>query len=563
MGFEVNGNSGQKPVNWADYQGYCWGMNNMLPFLGDIFMQCPPPWIQGYFQQQWFGNPNYGQIGDLYQFQCNYAPTDTVGGGGGGGRVERSDDSNLTPEEKLAQREEQSQQNYEINKLVENYNKMYQALEVFAKTLDDNSDPKKSVFNDILGKYKDKAKSSMKKEDIEREIKNLKAVYNKHAEKVKDANLEEAKKNVTSTTNNNYNKYVTSLKTANDNDTTFGGILKGNNGPLSWNDEVDILELLSTWNSTSGDTESSHVMKTILTKYNSVTGNAISNYQALKREFENKLLSVADKITVSEREKLTGDTKTALETAINDLKDFGDISVAAANPELYSRTFDNLYRAIRLAKAEIADKDLKEKFDILGEENPYKDGQFLAEAKEDLKNEKCENAYKVTGLTLEELKNLEGALSAASANNIGAYSHQRDGNNQVDNSNGEFWYYYDTTSNKFRYAGGHLTPNGKCYDKKGGTLMGTFSNGTFTPVGGSSSDAGSDGKQVKINGYIYKVTGSGNDTRYVRTTDNVSLSASDLGISNVNINSDGSYNYTLNGVTYYVSNTHTVTNVSS
>lgn len=469
MGLEVNGNSGNKPT-WLDYTNWCLGMNNILPFFGDIFMQCPPPWIQGYFQQPWFGNLNYGQIGDQYQFQCNYAPTGTVGsGGGGGGRVERSDDSNLTPEEKLAQREEQSQQNDEINKLVENYNNMYQALEVFAATLSASSDPKKSVFEATLKTYKDKAKSSMKKETIESKIADLKAVYNKYAEKVKTANLEEAKKNVTSTTNSDYSSKVTKLKAANGGDETFGGILlKNNNGPLSWNDDVDILELLSTWNSTS-DTAGSHVMKTILDKYNSATGEAISNYQALKREFEDKLLSVAEDIDVN---KLTDDTKTALTTAINDLKDFGDINVAAANPVLYSRTFDNLYRAIRLAKAEIADKDLKEKFDFLGNENPYKDGQFLDIVKKDLSDENCGNAYKVTGLNANEVAELEGGFTQLKSPVCG----YRKGTN---------FYVFDNTQGKFTKLENviFVANSGNCYsDNPPKRKVGTLLNGVFTPA---------------------------------------------------------------------------------
>lgn len=388
MGCEVNGNSG-KDFTWLDYQQWAAGMNSVLPMIGNVLASMPMPWVQNYFQHQWFPGASSGLL-TTDQFQCSYAPTSTTSGGGVKPRTETAeDDTDLTPEERLRQNQEKAEKKAKILELVENYNSMYTLLENYGKSLTDKTTPTKTVFEETLATYKNKAKSNMTKEKLDTEIANIKAMYDTYADRIKEHELAEAKKGITSASDPTYKQKASSLKSAiaNGTDSTFGVLKDG-----SWNNEVDVLELLSAWN---GDNSFSkdHLAREILNKYKEATGEDKSELETLMKKLQAKLVSVAEDI---DENNLTEETKGLLTGAIAQLQGFDSIEKQAHNIDNYNKSFDNLYRAIRLAKAEIAADELKGKFEFLGDNNPYKNPTFLSETKEDLEKEALTNKNTVS-----------------------------------------------------------------------------------------------------------------------------------------------------------------------
>ena len=67
-------------------------------------------------------------------------------------------------------------------------------------------------------------------------------------------------------------------------------------------------------------------------------------------------------------------------------------------------------------------------------------------------------------------------------------------------------------------------------------------------------------KTIKIRGVEYKVTGSGDDVKYTRTSDNQEFDktefTSEVGISDLVINPDGSYVFKFNNTTYKFDKDH-------
>ena len=387
---------------FQDFGKWCCGLDTILPFLGQTLFQAPPPWIQNYFIQQWY--PGSSSLsGMLSGQQLGVGDSIHISDGS---RVKKEEPPK-TEEEKIEAEKQKIQKKREKDEAIKKYSQTRTVLNNYLAELNKNlgeladGEEKNKLQTKIdelqakLNIYKEISSST--KLTTEKIIENqakLQESYKAYENDIKSHELNEAKKNITSSNNGAYKDKVTTLQAnvVTFKDKTFGILTTDSNGLCEWDKEVDILELLSTWNSDES-TKNSHIMNEIIPKYKEAIGDQKSHYEKLISEFQKKLLGLAEDIDAS---KLSGDTKKALSEATEQLKKFDDMDKRASDAQNYSHSFDNLYRAIRLAKTEIADKELKEKFDFLGAENPYKNSQFLTDVKADLKSEGCENAYEVT-----------------------------------------------------------------------------------------------------------------------------------------------------------------------
>lgn len=450
------------------------------------------PWFcNNDFTNQMFPNCNWGNVGDWWQ--CN-AAAPGVSGGGGSNKTDDVDESDMTPEEKLAAKEEKAKKKAEIQKLVDNYNKMYTSLEEYGKTLTDKSTPTKTEFEETLNEYKNKATKSMKKETLEEKIADIKVMYDKYKDKIQEAKTNKIKSSVTSN-NTKYTTLANSVKTAitSGNDELFGGILaKGDDGTFEWGtvkidgeeQDIDVMEFLSSWNNANVGTSAkpnpnAFIIKAIASKYATASGENKGKYETLSNRLHDKLEDEGNSLLAKLNDEITH--KEALQEAINKFAKFDTIGKrfpSGTNGENYNNAFENLYRAIRLAEAEKADKELKEEFDFLGDENPYKDGTLLRTAEDDLKTECRTNATEVTDpvepeKTAEELAKEKGCRNADCP---GIYYNESEKKH----------YYYDSSSKNLKEMPGvgYVSKAGKCYKtaaKGDTTILGTVKDGVYTP----------------------------------------------------------------------------------
>ena len=68
----------------------------------------------------------------------------------------------------------------------------------------------------------------------------------------------------------------------------------------------------------------------------------------------------------------------ALSKAIDDFDEFESSRYTSAE---YEKAFNNLYMAVRLAEAEIAEKTLKKEFEFLGEDSPFAEAKYIDDVK--------------------------------------------------------------------------------------------------------------------------------------------------------------------------------------
>lgn len=382
--------AGWDPANVAkEWMKVCQSFEFQDPLMAiSLWRSGPMPWMMngGNSASLWtafqgpnsFGGNMWGNVGDSVNLG-NSTPEEKV------------DESDMTPEEKLASREKRAAQNAEKQKLVDNYNKMYSALEEYGNTLTEKTTPKKSEFMDVLKTYKANLSTSTKTEKLNEKFADLKAFFNKYSAKIKAAKLNSI--GVSSANGTSYKTTVTNLNKAisANNDAKFGILKESDDGSYEWDDDIDIIGLLSEWNSNAA-TKSKHIMTRLAEKRKSLTDGAKkSQLDVLANNMHDKLLSVANEI---DTEKLSEETITLLENATTDLEKFP--SDKRLSEKDYSKAFDNLYRAIRIAKAEIANSELTEDFGFLREQNPYKDTKFVETTNADLKTEGLESAGNVT-----------------------------------------------------------------------------------------------------------------------------------------------------------------------
>lgn len=135
--------------------------------------------------QAWL--PCTGDAASLWaNFAPSYSPTgdcwsgSSVGNSSGSSKV--TDD--MTPEEKLAAREEEAQEDAEKQKLVDKFNNMYELLEKYGETLSETTSPKKSAFTSILSKYKANVSTSTSTDVLNQKIDDLNELFKKYKTKV-------------------------------------------------------------------------------------------------------------------------------------------------------------------------------------------------------------------------------------------------------------------------------------------------------------------------------------------------------------------------------------------
>lgn len=484
------------------------------------------PWFcNNDFTNQMFPNCNWGNVGDWWQ--CN-AAAPGVSGGGGSNKTDDVDESDMTPEEKLAAKEEKAKKKAEIQKLVDNYNKMYTSLEEYGKTLTDKSTPTKTEFEETLNEYKNKATKSMKKETLEEKIADIKVMYDKYKDKIQEPKANKIKSSVTSNNNTKYTTLANSVKTAitGGNDELFGGILaKVDDGTFEWGtvkidgeeQDIDVIEFLSSWNNANVGTSAkpnpnAFIIKAIASKYATASGENKGKYETLSNRLHDKLEDEGNSLLAKLNDEITH--KEALQEAINKFAKFDTIGKrfpAGTNGENYNNAFENLYRAIRLAEAEKADKELKEEFDFLGDENPYKDVTLLKTAEDDLQTECRTNARKVTDpvepeKTAEELAKEKGCRTTYCA---GVYYSESEKKH----------YYYDNSSKEFKEMSGvgYVSSKGNCYatyKKEDKTVLGTVKDGVYTPNSTTTNTkaSGTANNSAPANGSVKNAIGEKYDS---------------------------------------------------
>lgn len=406
MGKGIGGDWNKQPENWQRpedfipyFRAQCFQLDQCLFGLGATLYQMGPPpgaYTTYFNNPSIFPNNPYIPTGDHYSSSTKssdlFAPL----------RKSKKKSSAETANEKIAKAREKA----EKNKLVEKYKNIYNILEKYKETLNDTTEPTKSEYEEVLKYYKSSTPTSSQTTDqINEKISDIIALYdeyNGNENKIQTAYETYVKSNLTSATGDSkHSTAVTSLNNWINNpiEDDFGGILeKDSGGNIVWAEEddapkYDIMELLSTWNSTDS-IKNNHVIQTIINKYNGLKGDDVGVKKdylvTLALKMCNQLEDRAGKILNQYKDKLSADTKNALKTAKNALP---DTFSAFTNVSNLSQQFDSLYHAIRIAEAELADKDLQEKFAFL-DTNPYAShSEFTTNAMSDLASERVYQSF--------------------------------------------------------------------------------------------------------------------------------------------------------------------------
>lgn len=392
------GNVDWNPANLAkNWMNVCKGFQG-LPFISQTLWQIGPmPWLMNLTSSSFnWDNGNWGKFDGFDRSDAGKKP-------------QKEPPAAKTPEERQAEREEKAKKKAEINKLVKNYNDMYSALEEYGKTLTDSTEPTKEVFDETLADLKGKANKNMTKEKLEEKITEIKVMYEKYETKIQETKADKIKSGVTTTNNPQYKDTVGNLKSTieNGSDKTFGILIETSSGTREWrkigsgNNKkvIDVMELLSSWYSEYvGKGSHASIIKFIAAKRAGKKEEAKGDYDELSNQLHDKLYAATKKI---QKDKLSAESKAAFEKAMEDFEKFDTIDKRFPKDENpvgsnYNQAFENLYIAIRKAEAEIADKDLEDAFNFLGDENPYKNSTALRDAvNADLKKE-CNEVKAVT-----------------------------------------------------------------------------------------------------------------------------------------------------------------------
>lgn len=355
----------------------------------------PAPWMfMSSNTQGWFANGNWGA-------------TDGFHSSGDGTKTGTKDEAELKLEkekkeaEEAKKKEEKKKKDFETNEIKIKFNQLKPMIEDFKKTLNERVE---TEFN--LKKEIEECTKTINKENYEKLLK----IYNDHAEVIKTAKAKEISNTVTSSKNEKYSSTIATLKSKIESgDETFGILTKTSSGTIvrgeigvgDDKEDINIMELLSTWNTefVGKDEHANLILHIAKNRAAKSSGEAKSKYDTLSNNLHQKLYTAAEKI---QEDKLTAETKTALQKAMEDFAKFDNVAKrfpAGENPagQNYSNAFENLYMAIRRAEAEVADKDLNDAFDFLGEENPYKNTKVNSDAvKADLEAEYRTQAQTVT-----------------------------------------------------------------------------------------------------------------------------------------------------------------------
>lgn len=245
------------------------------------------------------------------------------------------------------------------------FNKLKNILNEYKESLDETKDDE----GVLIVKINRLTSSSINQENYDA----LLALFNENKDAILEFENKKVQKEVTTVKNQEYEKTVKKLNNAIEKDGKFDL------------DNVDIMELISTWNNPSTGNRSFIMVKL----YNKTCGKTPEQHKAWKdlaKQFHEKLIKSADDIR---QDDLSTERKDSLNDALEAFNKFSVGSgLTKANINKYQKAFDSLYEQIRLAEAEIADKKLKEKYEFLGDENPYKNDKFAEETKKDLKEEK-------------------------------------------------------------------------------------------------------------------------------------------------------------------------------
>lgn len=327
------------------------------PFMAMTLWQVGPmPWLFG----NGFNNPNisiwnnsqFNSTGQNWGISDSFTPTIT------------SSPATTTTTEAPKTQEEKDLEAAKKKQLEIKFNKLKDIMNEYKNTLDESVLEEGALLQKI-NRITAKSVTQESYDELLQVFKDNKDAILEHEQKI-------VQKDVTSTKNESYERTVNKLKEAINKDGKYDI------------DDLDVMELITTWNSTNSNR--SYIMTMLYNKTCGKTPEQQKEWRKLAKDFHEKLLESAEDIKQSE---LSNSTKNNLQDAIESFNKFNsNTGLTRNNISNYQKAFDKLYKQIRLAEAEIADKTLKEKFDFLEEDNPYQTEDFMKDAQEDLKNEK-------------------------------------------------------------------------------------------------------------------------------------------------------------------------------
>ena len=320
-----------------------------------------------------------------------------------------------------------------------------------------------------------------------------------------------------------------------------------------WKSEIDILDLISTWNSSLSGTDKKHIMVAIKEAYDQAkqadNNDGVAKIKALADSMHNKLIEEADSLynnvnleNISEEEKdaLTR-LKNGLSTAKAELETFNE-TPEKFNDAIYSDAFNNLYRMIRIVEARNEDAQIKAELDSESE-------LLLDKTNSDLSSENIQKKDLKTKVSVRED---DGKVKEEDVDSDVVKQRRAQGFIQTEFA--DIWskggkYYYDKDGNTLKELVGVTK-----IEKDGDVIKCYYNNGITKTI--DDAKAIKREGQIKIGNEIYNVVVKDGVTKFVRQSDKVELTEQDLGISNVAINEDGSYTYSSGGVNYKSTKEH-------
>lgn len=363
--------------NWMSF---CDGFKG-LPFISQTLWQVGPmPWILNLGNSnQWFNNGNWGEVEDSFIKNIpdkNSPESEDV----------KPDGTPKTPEEKAAEKKEAAKKATEIKVALNSYNQMLNRLKGHAKTLTDNE---KIEFETLIEGYSSKSyTTNLTKEGVQKDLAELTVIYDEHKEKIIDSAKINALENIISTNDETNAKKAEDLYNAIEIGTSLDAVLDVSTGKLKA--DVKIMDLISAWNNNTEFGDKAHIMRAIVNRAKVAKSTELSNLEALAKALQGALIKEIEDI--ENKLDKTSQTKEDLLVAKSHLDRFNKDNRFLQHEEegkkdAYTNAFDNLYRMIRIAEAEIEDAKLKKDFEFMGEANPYKDGVIKQAVEGDLDKE--------------------------------------------------------------------------------------------------------------------------------------------------------------------------------
>lgn len=335
-------------VNWSEIWnngvnfGFGGGMG--MPFGGGF----------GGMGSAWGDGFNYGAVGDSW-----------------GGSSSSSSSSKLSYEEKKAKNLETQKRNREFNALKGLLDDL--AKDESILSFAEREDLKYDVTH-LQGKNK------------EEKFESLKAIYNKYKDTIRNnlGKLGEMSKDFAGIGYESNSELADKMpdlasSIANESEEGLAGFKDSESIKT-----LGVLNILSTWNSSSS-VNGKNLMETILEKYNAIDPSSAegSTGAAKRTDLENFAKNLKSQLATKAGE-LANNAMLKDDTLKDQLKKLKG-NLDGLQFQYCAETFNELYKACRIAGAKIIENTYKEKYEFLGSDNLF--GNVIANTIEDLKSE--------------------------------------------------------------------------------------------------------------------------------------------------------------------------------